>query len=227
MGIQNDQLHRSGTQAPGVTSLSAVVPAPLPAPLPEIGVGQHVLNDLAAGFAHELNQPLAAIAAYAAGAATLLRREPGLPPQVLHIIQAIAGQALRAGAVVEQLRGAARPLPGPGLPLDPNALVRTVLPLLRSLASRQDVGLRLELRTPAPAVLGDASRLQAVLIMLFAGALETVSRLPAERRRVTISTDDGACTVELSAMEPGGTLFQVHLPRVSSQADNQPMDGNS
>ncbi len=203
MNMQNDQLHRVAAQAP-------VVPA-----LPAIGADQHVLSDLAAGFAHELNQPLAAIAAYAAGAATLLRREANAPPQALHIVQAIAGQALRAGDVIEQLRGAARPLPGLGLPLDPNALVRAALPLLRSLASQQDVEVRLELRTPSPAVLGDASRLQAVLIMLFSGAVDAVARLPTERRRVTISTDHGAYTVELSAMEPGGTLFQVHLPRVS------------
>ncbi len=35
-----------------------------------------LLRELASGFAHELNQPLAAIAAYAEGAATLLRRDP-------------------------------------------------------------------------------------------------------------------------------------------------------
>ncbi|MEO8445797.1 MAG: histidine kinase dimerization/phospho-acceptor domain-containing protein [Gammaproteobacteria bacterium] len=204
MNMQNDQLHRATVQAP-------VAPA-----VPPTGADQHVLGDLAAGFAHELNQPLAAIAAYAAGAATLLRREPNAPPQALQIVQAIAGQALRAGDVIEQLRGAARPLPGVGLPLDPNALVRAALPLLRSLASQQDIELRLELRTPSPAVLGDASRLQAVLIMLFAGALDTVARLPVERRRVTISTDNGADAVVLSAMEPGGALFEVHLPHVSS-----------
>lgn len=200
MNIRNDQLQGAVTQAPVVGHVSPIDAEHL------------VLSDLAAGFAHELNQPLAAIAAYAAGAATLLRREPGAPPQALQIMQAIAGQALRAGDVIEQLRGAARPLPGPGLPLDPNSLVLAVLPLLRSLASQQDVDVRLELRTPVPAVLGDASRLQALLIMLMAGAIDTVIRLPADRRRVTISTENDGATVELSALEPRSVLFQVHLP---------------
>jgi len=175
-----------------------------------------VLSELAAGFAHEMNQPLAAIAAYAEGAVTLLRRDPGHDLQALRILQAIALQALRAGDVVQRLRGAARVLPREPSPLDPNALVRTVLPLLEALASQQSVRLAVELRTPAPPVHGDAARLQALLILMFGSALEAVARLPPERRRVTISTDDGARTVELSASEPQGILFQIQLPRVET-----------
>jgi C4-dicarboxylate-specific signal transduction histidine kinase len=184
---------------------------------PEVtGTDRHVLNDLAAGFAHELNQPLAAIAAYADGAATLLRRDPEHALQALGIVQAIAGQALRAGEVIQQLRDAARPQPQTGLPLDPNALLRTVLPLLQSLATQKDVGLVMELRTPVAAVHGDADRLQTMLVLLFSSALDTVTRLPADRRKVTIATDDGGCTVQVSAAEPQGMLFQLHLPRADS-----------
>jgi C4-dicarboxylate-specific signal transduction histidine kinase len=201
MNTPDHQLRGAGTQVLAVGD-----------PL-TIEADRHVLSDLATGFAHDLNQPLAAIAAYAEGAATLLRRDPSCAPQALDIIQAIANQALRAGDVIQQLRGAARPMPQTGQSLDPNALVRTVMPLLQSLATQQSVGLAVELRTPAPTVHGDASRLQALLVLLFASALDTVIRLPAERRKVTISTEDGGCTVELSATEPEGILFQVHLPR--------------
>ena len=201
MSTPDHQLRGAGTQVP-----------PVDDPL-TIDAARHVLSDLATGFAHDLNQPLAAIAAYAEGAATLLRRDPSYAPQALDIIQSIADQALRAGDVLHQLRGAARPLPQTGQSLDPNALVRTVMPLLQSLATQQAVSLVVELRTPAPTVHADASRLQALLVLLFASALDTVIRLPAERRKVTISTEDDGCTVELSATEPEGILFQVHLPR--------------
>jgi C4-dicarboxylate-specific signal transduction histidine kinase len=174
---------------------------------------RHVLSDLATGFAHDLNQPLAAIAAYADVAATILRRDPGAAAQALEIVQAIAHQAVRAGDVLQQLRTAARALPETGMPLDPNALVRTVMPLLQSLATQQSVALSVELRTPAPTVHADASRLQSLLVLLFASALDNVIRLPAERRKVTISTEDDGCTVELSASEPEGVLFKVHLPQ--------------
>lgn len=203
MDTSDHQLRGAGTQV-------LVVGDPL-----TIDADRHVLSDLATGFAHDLNQPLAAIAAYAEGAATLLRRDPSYAPQALKIIQAIANQAVRAGDVIQQLRGAARPLPQKGMSLDPNALVRTVLPLLQSLATQQAVRLSVELRTPVPSVHGDASRLQALLVLLFASALDTVIRLPADRRTVTISTEDDGCTVELSATEPQGVLFQVHLPRVT------------
>ncbi|MDH5255302.1 MAG: hypothetical protein OEW72_05235 [Gammaproteobacteria bacterium] len=205
MGTVDDQLGSPGTQAP-----------------PD--ANEYVLRNLAAGIAHELNQPLAAIAAYADGAAMLLRREPGHSPQALEIIQAIAGQALRAGSVIEQLRGAARAMPPSALPLDPNALIRTVQPLLQSLAAAQEVRLYIELRTPAPAVLGDADRLQALLVLLFGSALDTVRRLPAARRQVTISTEGGSCTVELSANEPQGMLFQLHLPTWSAEPPMEAQD---
>lgn len=204
MNAPDDQPCEAGTQA-------RVSAEPL-----VISSDGHVLNELAAGFAHELNQPLAAIAAYADGAATLLRRDPEHALQALGIIQAIAGQALRAGEAIQALRGATGPLPPSGQPLDPNALVRTVLPLLRSLATKHDVGLVMEFRTPAPAVRGDAARLQALLVLLFSSALDTVASLPADRRKVTISTDDGGCTVEVSATDARGILFQVNLPRVDA-----------
>lgn len=202
MNAPDDQPCDAGTQAR------------VPAEPLVISSDGHVLTELAAGFANELNQPLAAIAAYADGAATLLRRDPEHALRALGIIQAIAGQALRAGEVIQAMRGAARPLPRPGEPLDPNALVRTVLPLFRSLATRHNVGLVMEFRTPAPAVRGDAARLQALLVLLFSSALDNVAGLPAERRKVTISTDDGGCTVAVSATDPRGILFQVNLPRV-------------
>ncbi|MBL8199700.1 MAG: hypothetical protein JNK40_01900 [Chromatiales bacterium] len=205
MGTRDDQLHKAGTQAP--PGVAGAAPA----------ADQYVLQDLAAGFAHELNQPLAAIAAYADGAATLLRRDASHAPQALNIIQAISAQALRAGNLVQQLRGAARALPQTSMPLDPNALVRTVQPLLESLAAQQEVRLLVELRTPASSVMGDADRLQALLVLLFGSALDTVARLPADRRKVTISTDEGGgCTVELSATGPRGMLFQLHLPHVDT-----------
>ncbi len=204
MATVDDQVQWAATQA-----LSAS------GPLPPVA-GQIVLRDLAAGFAHELNQPLAAIAAYADGAATLLRREPGHSPHALQVIQAIAGQALRAGSVVQQLRGIAHARPQSQTLLDPNALVRTVQPLLESLAAQREVRLLVELRTPAPAVTGDADRLQALLVLMFGSSLDTVARLPAERRRVTVSTDEGpGSTVELSASGAQGILFLLHLPRVN------------
>ena len=179
-----------------------------------VDADRHLLSELAAAFAHELNQPLAAIAAYAECAATLLRRDPAGTTQALGIVEAIAGQALRAGEVIRHLRGAVPPLPGTRSGLDLNALVRAVQPLLQALATQHAVRLVVELRTPAPPVLADAARLQTLLLLLFAGALETVAPLPVERRQVTIATDEGKHSVDLSATHPEGTLFAVHLPRV-------------
>ena len=149
-----------------------------------------MLSDLATGFAHDLNQPLAAIAAYAEARPPCSAAIPAHAPQALDIVQAIASQALRAGDVVQQLRVAARPLPQTDQALDPNALVRTVSPCSSHSPPSRRSRLGVELRTPAPPSWATPSRLQALLVLLFASALDTVIRLPAERRKVTISTED-------------------------------------
>ncbi|MCE7901747.1 MAG: hypothetical protein DYH20_03600 [Gammaproteobacteria bacterium PRO9] len=183
---------------------------------PMTGSDVYLLRDLAAGFAHELNQPLAAITAYADGATALLRRDPDRALQALGIIQAISGQALRAGEVVRQLRSVAGPVPPDGLPVDLNGLVRTTLPLLESMAADRSARLAVELRTPLVTVVANPTRLQALLILLFGNALDSLDGLPAAERRVTICTDDGGSAVELSATQARGTLFQLHLPRTPS-----------
>jgi C4-dicarboxylate-specific signal transduction histidine kinase len=188
-----------------------VAQAPATGSLPD-AAERHILNEVAAGFAHELNQPLAAIAAYAAGAATLLRRDPDNARQALGIIQAIAGQALRAGVVIEDIRGVVRPAAGVGTSLDPNAVVRTTLPLLQSLASQRAVQLLVELRTPVPGVVGDADRIGAILILLIGSALDTITRAPAERQRLVLTTDCGPRHVALRGGWSQGTLFEVKLP---------------
>jgi two-component system, LuxR family, sensor histidine kinase DctS len=200
MNPPNHRDPASGAQAPGQDALSGAAE-------------RHIINDVAAGFAHELNQPLAAIAAYAAGAATLLRRDPDNARQALGIIQAIAGQALRAGVVVEDIRGVVRPGRTEGASLDPNAVVRATLPLLQSLASQRAVQLLVELRTPVPGVAGDADRIGATLILLIGSALDTITRTPLERQRLVLATDCGPRDVALRGGWSLGTLFEVRLPR--------------
>lgn len=64
-----------------------------------------MLGELTAGIAHEINQPLTAIAAYAdAGGRLLKRSEDEVAPGLAEICQRIAEQARRAGDVVTRLR---------------------------------------------------------------------------------------------------------------------------
>jgi C4-dicarboxylate-specific signal transduction histidine kinase len=162
-----------------------------------------LLRELASGFAHELNQPLAAIAAYAEGAATLLRREPTQTAKAVEIVEEIARQALRAGDAIQRVRGNVRPLPVHRAAADCNALIQEMLPLIEPLAQHHDIRLIVDLSTPLPQVQGDGPRLQGLLLFLFRNAVDAVCDLPVERRKITISTTSDAAGIELAVTDSG------------------------
>lgn len=164
---------------------------------------QCLLRELAAGFAHELNQPLAAIAAYAEGAATLMRRDPTDPDQALRIVQEITRQALRAGDTIQRVRNAVRTDNPERRRLDANELVGEVLPLLEPLAGESGVRVATSLSSSPALVTGDPARLQTLIIVLFHNAVDAVAGLPAGERQVTIAVTADERWVELSVSDLG------------------------
>ncbi len=162
-----------------------------------------LLRELASGFAHELNQPLAAIAAYAEGAATLLRREPTQVAKAVEIVEEIARQALRAGDAIQRVRSNVRPLPVHRAATDCNALVQEMLPLIEPLAQHHDIRLIVDLSSPLPPIQGDGPRLQGLLLFLFRNAVDAVLDLPAAQRQVTITTSSDTAHVELAVIDNG------------------------
>jgi C4-dicarboxylate-specific signal transduction histidine kinase len=164
---------------------------------------QCLLRELAAGFAHELNQPLAAIAAYAEGAAALMQRDPEQQAQALRIIQEISRQALRAGDTVQRVRNAVRTGGPERRRLDLNELVGEVLPLLDPLAGESGVHVATSLCPEAVLVTGDPARLQTLVMVLFQNAVDAVAGLPAGERQVTISVTTDQQWVELAVSDLG------------------------
>lgn len=64
-----------------------------------------VLGEIAASLAHELNQPLTAIASYGAGVRNALNNVPGIEPRILRALQKQGEQVARVGRIVERIRG--------------------------------------------------------------------------------------------------------------------------
>jgi len=164
---------------------------------------QCLLRELAAGFAHEINQPLAAIAAYAEGAAALLRRDPDQAAQALGVVQEIARQALRAGDAIQRVRNAVGTGSLVRRPLDADGLVEETLPLLTPLAEDSGVQVQAVFARRRTLVHGDPARLQTLLLVLFRNAVEAVAGLPDDARRVTISVAAEGDWVELAVADRG------------------------
>ena len=145
------------------------------------------LGEMAAGLAHEINQPLAAIVNYARGCARRLRADPSSVPAVLPAIDSISNEALRAGEVIRRLRQLVRKETPRQAPVDLNALVGEAVRIIDVEARHADVRIEELPAAALPAVLGDAIQIEQVVLNLLRNAVEAMSGSEA-RRLLQVST---------------------------------------
>ncbi len=166
---------------------------------------QSSLNELAAGMAHELSQPLAAIANYARGCT--LRIGVGGDPELLRALDAIGAETTRAGGILRRLRGCVRRDARPRRPCSANELVNRALVTLGHLTRATEVRIDLDLEAGDDTVLTDPIEAHQILVHLLRNACEALEESEARNRRIEIGTrrdDDGRqLTVSVRDHGPG------------------------
>jgi len=161
----------------------------------------NTLGELAAGMAHELNQPLTAVLANTQAVARLLNDEPVDLPVVHAAMDQAVQQARRASEVVSRLRRTVeRPdLAAPQQALDLVSVVRHTLDLLEPELVRCQVKTQLVLQgqlssAGALTVRTDPVALEQIIHNLLMNALQAMENVPTDQRQlsVTLSADAGA-----------------------------------
>ena len=169
------------------------------------------IGEMAAGVAHELNQPLTAIANYAHACERLLSQPDADPADLREALRQITHQTARAADILRRLRTLARSQRAEHAPASLNALVTELYELLQTDALVHDVQLTLELAPHLPEVLVDAGQIQQVILNLVRNSLDALACRSAAGRRITIRTALSAeGEVQLSVCDNG--------PGVSAQA---------
>jgi signal transduction histidine kinase len=125
------------------------------------------IGTLAAGTAHELNEPLGAIL----GFAELAEKTPDMPAGVLRDLQKISGAALHARDVIRKLLLFARQTPPQACALALREVVQEALDFLQPRFDLAAISLRRAL-DEVPPVLADASQLRQVVLNLAVNALQ-------------------------------------------------------
>jgi two-component system, NtrC family, C4-dicarboxylate transport sensor histidine kinase DctB len=140
-----------------------------------------MLGQMAAGVTHELNQPLAAIRAFADNAVIFLSRGQG--DQAGENLSHISAAAARMGTIIGQLKGFARKTGDTLSNVDLAQAIQASALLLEGEARRVGASIDIDVRE-AVDVIGDPVRTEQVLINLLRNALDAVEN--ASERRVTI-----------------------------------------
>ncbi len=163
------------------------------------------VGEMAAGVAHEINQPLTAITTYARACARYLEMPEPDFAELKEAVREIGAEGLRAGEIIRRLRKMARSDDGEErVAVQPNLLIDELRSLLFADARMYDVRLNLALADNLPPVVANATQLQQVVLNLVRNAFEALSEMAPGSRAVEITTSRaGEHEIEIRVSDNG------------------------
>jgi C4-dicarboxylate-specific signal transduction histidine kinase len=173
------------------------------------------IGEMAAGVAHEINQPLTAIATYAQACTRLLEMADPNLEEVRGALREIAAQAVRAGAIIRRLRNLVRSDQSERAPASINELIEEIRELVQADARVHDARLRFELAGDLPTATVDRVQIQHVLLNLLRNAFEALAEVGPQEREVVIRTartKDGE--IEMSVSDTGDGITPAVAERM-------------
>jgi PAS domain S-box-containing protein len=162
------------------------------------------LGELTTSIAHEVNQPLAAVAANAEACLRWLDRGTPDLDEARRTVEWIIKDSNRAGEVIRRVRALSSRTETQKAPLDVNGVVNEVIALLRRELFSHRVSLRMELAPALPVVQADRVQLQQVIINLLMNGMEAMAPVTDRPREMVIqSHQDEAHQVLVSVKDCG------------------------
>ncbi len=190
------------------------------------------VGEIASTLAHEINQPLAAIANYVSGCIQRLKGNGSADMAVIGAMEKADAQVARAGAIIGRVREFVRTREPQRQPLNINALVRDVVQLVESDDEERALTCVLRLAPNLPLVFADQIMIEQVLVNFLRNAREAMQHLPPLQRIAVVRTsrlDSHFCSVDVSDSGVGidaDAAKQLFSPFFSTKPDGMGMGLN-
>jgi two-component system, LuxR family, sensor kinase FixL len=170
-------------------------------------------GEMAAALAHELNQPLTAVASYARAARMLADDPRGEPLLLGQTLGKLLDESTRAADVVRRLRDFFRTGATRLAPLSLPGLAGRTLEAARALAGARGVALHLHVADPVPAVLADELQMEVVLRNLVGNAIDATAEAEAPRT-VSVEVAQVAGSVVVTVRDSGPGVARADAARI-------------
>jgi C4-dicarboxylate-specific signal transduction histidine kinase len=160
------------------------------------------LEEMASGIAHELNQPIGAIATFAQAAQRMLARPEPMLQSTSEVLQHISQEALNAGEGIRRIRSLFNGHTQGHTECDLAEVITELMPVLDLLAQRHAAQLTFDTHGTLPKVAIDRLRIQHVLFALVQNAFEAPTA-EAEPPRVRIEVTGDRYGVQVTVEDHG------------------------
>jgi two-component system, NtrC family, sensor kinase len=172
------------------------------------------MGAMTASIAHEINQPLAAIAANAnAGLRWLSRSQPDIE-EVHAALKRINSDAHRASEVIQGIRSMFKKAPQQAAPVDLNELVLEVLALVHGELINYRVMVKSDLFAHLPQVRVERVQLQQVILNLIMNAVEAMGSVEDGSRLLTVTSRAEERNVVLTVEDSGPGIDPARKDRI-------------
>ena len=191
------------------------------------------MGEISSMLAHELNQPLAAISSYTAGALNVLARAVDGGHQVDAVLlrralEQASSQAQRAGQIIKSVHEFVRKREPERKEVAILSVVDGIRALIDLQARQAFVALRVQIPTNLPPVRADRILLEQVLLNLTRNAIESMGNVTPERRVLRIVAESSAGQVAVSVIDhghgiPPDVAARLFSPFFSTKAEGMGM----
>lgn len=186
------------------------------------------MGEMASTLAHELNQPLSAIASYATGCQNKIEAGTLKPGEIAEVVGKISNQSQRAGRIIKQVQDFIRKREPKREACAMAEVVDEAFALFEPQARTQQVRIGRQIQGGLPEVLADSTMLEQVMINLLRNAAEAMADLaPSERIiQVNVSRDLDHIIVRVADRGPGISAAQAEklfMPFYTTKAEGMGM----
>ncbi|NJD25189.1 MAG: PAS domain S-box protein [Betaproteobacteria bacterium] len=173
------------------------------------------MGEMASSLAHELNQPLSAIANYCAGCVKRMQAGNYRIDDLLAAMQKASDQAERAGKIIRRMRDMVKKSDPVRWPIAVGALVDEARAFADIEAQRSGTQIILDIPENLPNVVVDRIMIEQVLLNLVKNGIEAMSDVPFERRRLLIQARQvDERMIEVAVSDNGHGLNESDMEKI-------------